>query len=161
QRAVAGDHHFRAGSRWVAGRLGRRRACVRRARARDPAGARLRRAGLDDDSEPGPGVRSGIHAHQRVDRFDVRHSRSAYRIQMTSPVEVATSGQRITWRAGSAARRPSVGPVARFVRSSPLGAIAAVVLLVLLFVAIFANQLAPYDPLVADYSVSRSPPTAE
>jgi ABC-type dipeptide/oligopeptide/nickel transport system permease subunit len=32
---------------------------------------------------------------------------------------------------------------------------------VLLFVAIFANQLAPYDPLVADYSVSRSPPTPE
>jgi ABC-type dipeptide/oligopeptide/nickel transport system permease subunit len=80
---------------------------------------------------------------------------------MSAPVEVATAGRRLTWSPRPQARRQSIGPLARFVRSSPLGAIAAGALLVLLLVAIFANQLAPYDPLVADYSVSRSPPTSE
>ena len=31
----------------------------------------------------------------------------------------------------------------------------------MLFVGVFADALSPYDPIVADYSVSRSPPTTE
>jgi len=49
----------------------------------------------------------------------------------------------------------------RFVRSSPLGAIAAVVILATLVVAVFAARIAPYDPLHNDYSAARQPPSAE
>ncbi len=44
---------------------------------------------------------------------------------------------------------------------SPLGTIAAIFLICLLFVGLFADALSPYDPIVADYGVSRSPPTVE
>ncbi|MDQ3812039.1 MAG: ABC transporter permease [Chloroflexota bacterium] len=74
---------------------------------------------------------------------------------------IATADKPITWPGQAETRQPRLGPLARFVRSSPLGTVAAVFLLVLVAIAIFAQQLAPYDPLVADYSVSRSPPTAE
>jgi peptide/nickel transport system permease protein len=49
----------------------------------------------------------------------------------------------------------------RFVRSSPLGAIAAVVILATLVVAIFAASIAPYDPLHNDYSAARQAPSAQ
>jgi ABC-type dipeptide/oligopeptide/nickel transport system permease subunit len=42
-----------------------------------------------------------------------------------------------------------------------LGTIAAVFLVVLIVVAVFADRIAPYDPIVSDYSVSRSAPTAQ
>lgn len=47
----------------------------------------------------------------------------------------------------------------RFVRTSPIGAISAAFLVVLILVAIFADQVAPYDPLEADFSALRSAPT--
>jgi peptide/nickel transport system permease protein len=74
---------------------------------------------------------------------------------------VATANKSITWSPKSRTDTPHLRPLLRFVRTSPLGTVAAVFLIVLVGVAIFADQLAPYDPLVADYSVSRSPPTAE
>jgi peptide/nickel transport system permease protein len=74
---------------------------------------------------------------------------------------VATADKPIAWPEAAQTRAPRLQPLARFVRSSPLGTIAAVLLIVLIVVALFAERLAPYDPLVADYSVSRSPPTAE
>jgi peptide/nickel transport system permease protein len=80
---------------------------------------------------------------------------------MSAPVDVATAEKGIVWSPRFQAPRHYARPLVRFARSSPLGAIAAVFLILLLFVAVFANQLAPYDPVVADYSVSRSPPTAE
>src|SRR3954454_21937106 len=49
----------------------------------------------------------------------------------------------------------------RFIRSSPLGAIAAVVILATLVVAIFASRIAPYDPLHNDYTAARQPPSAQ
>jgi peptide/nickel transport system permease protein len=74
---------------------------------------------------------------------------------------VATADKPLAWPEAAQTRAPRLQPLARFVRSSPLGAIAAVFLIVLIVVALSAERLAPYDPLVADYSVSRSPPTAE
>jgi ABC-type dipeptide/oligopeptide/nickel transport system permease subunit len=74
---------------------------------------------------------------------------------------VATADKPIAWPEAAQTRAPRLQPLARFVRSSPLGTIAAVFLIVLIMVALSAERLAPYDPLVADYSVSRSPPTAE
>ena len=48
----------------------------------------------------------------------------------------------------------------RFVRGSPLGAVAAVILVCVLLLAIFAGQIAPYDPLHNDYTSARQPPSA-
>jgi ABC-type dipeptide/oligopeptide/nickel transport system permease subunit len=75
-------------------------------------------------------------------------------------MEIATADKRGTWSKKAEVETPYFRPLGRFIRSSPLGAIAAVFLIGLIVVAIFADQLAPYDPLVADYSVSRSPPIA-
>src|SRR5579864_375662 len=46
----------------------------------------------------------------------------------------------------------------RFLRSSPLGALAAVILVAAVLAAVLAPQLAPYDPLHNDYTVARQPP---
>jgi len=75
-------------------------------------------------------------------------------------MNVGTAAKRVTWTQPAETERAYLKPLARFVRSSPLGTIAAVLLITLILVAIFADQLAPYDPLVANYSVSRSPPSA-
>ncbi len=75
-------------------------------------------------------------------------------------MSVGIAAKRGTWTQPVEAERSYLQPIVRFARSSPLGTIAAVLLITLILVAIFADQLAPYDPLVADYSVSRSPPSA-
>jgi peptide/nickel transport system permease protein len=51
--------------------------------------------------------------------------------------------------------------VARFVRTKPLGAAGAVIILGMLFVAVFARVLAPYDPYVGDYGQQFARPTTE
>jgi len=51
--------------------------------------------------------------------------------------------------------------VAKFVRTKPLGAGGALIILVMLFVAIFAQALAPYDPYVGDYGQQFARPSAE
>jgi len=48
--------------------------------------------------------------------------------------------------------------VARFFRSSPLGGVCAVFLLLLVSVAAMAERLAPYNPLTANYALTRNPP---
>ncbi|MBX3015982.1 MAG: ABC transporter permease [Caldilineaceae bacterium] len=52
------------------------------------------------------------------------------------------------------------GGLGRFARSSPIGAIAALVWIGLIVMAIFAPQLAPYDPQEADYGAIRQAPSA-
>ena len=51
--------------------------------------------------------------------------------------------------------------VLRFVRTKPLGAAGALIILGMLFVAVFARALAPYDPYTGDYAVQFSRPSAE
>jgi peptide/nickel transport system permease protein len=46
----------------------------------------------------------------------------------------------------------------RFARSSPLGAACAALLVLVALLAVFADRLAPYDPLRADYGAIRKPP---
>jgi peptide/nickel transport system permease protein len=53
-----------------------------------------------------------------------------------------------------------LGVIRRFARTSPIGAVSAAVLFVLVIVAIFADQVAPYHPLEADFKALRQPPTA-
>ena len=48
--------------------------------------------------------------------------------------------------------------VARFFRSSPLGGVCAVLLLLLVVVAAMAERLAPYNPLTANYALTRDAP---
>ena len=48
--------------------------------------------------------------------------------------------------------------LARFFRSSPLGGLCALLLLVLASVAVLAERLAPHNPLTTDYAVTRDPP---
>lgn len=49
----------------------------------------------------------------------------------------------------------------RFFRSSPVGTVSFVFLVFVVLCAIFADKLTPYNPIDADYSVTRSLPTAE
>ena len=48
--------------------------------------------------------------------------------------------------------------VARFFRSSPLGGLCALLLLLLASVAVLASHLAPHNPLTANYALTRDPP---
>jgi len=56
--------------------------------------------------------------------------------------------------------RRTAPTLARFARSSPLGAVCAVLLLTMLVLAILADAIAPYDPLEASYGQTRQPPSA-
>jgi peptide/nickel transport system permease protein len=47
-----------------------------------------------------------------------------------------------------------------FARTSPIGAVSAIFLIFLFIIAIFANQVAPYHPLEADFRALRQPPSA-
>ena len=51
--------------------------------------------------------------------------------------------------------------VARFYRTSPIGAIGGFLLLFAIVVAIFANQLAPFDPLVSHVTAINDPPQGQ
>jgi peptide/nickel transport system permease protein len=51
--------------------------------------------------------------------------------------------------------------IARFIRTKPLGAGGAFVILAMLVVAMFADRLAPYDPYRGDYATQFAPPSAE
>jgi peptide/nickel transport system permease protein len=60
------------------------------------------------------------------------------------------------------APKPSfVEVAARFVRTKPLGAAGAVIILFMLFLAVFAQMLAPYDPYVGDYGTQFARPSTE
>ena len=48
----------------------------------------------------------------------------------------------------------------RFLRSSPIGTISLFIWIALIFVAILAPYLAPYDPIEADFAAVRSGPSA-
>lgn len=49
--------------------------------------------------------------------------------------------------------------VKRFAQTSPVGTASAIFLVLMLLVAIFADQVAPYHPLEADFRALRQPPT--
>ena len=62
---------------------------------------------------------------------------------------------------GSIHASATANSLVRFLRASPLGAVAAVVVLVAVVLAIFAAQVAPYDPLRNDYTAARQSPSAQ
>jgi peptide/nickel transport system permease protein len=62
----------------------------------------------------------------------------------------------------SLAPRRTVGEmVLSFIRTKPLGAGGALIILAMLFVALFARALAPYDPYLGDYALQFGRPSAD
>lgn len=51
--------------------------------------------------------------------------------------------------------------IKEFTRSNPMGAASAAVLVALGLVAIFAGQLAPYDPILNNYDLIKQPPSSQ
>src|SRR3989442_15457907 len=62
---------------------------------------------------------------------------------------------------GSAHASATADSLVRFLRASPLGTAAAVLVVVAVVLAIFAAQPAPYDPLRNDYTAAPQSPSAE
>src|SRR5574341_550840 len=60
-----------------------------------------------------------------------------------------------------APRRTFGAEVVKFIRTKPLGAGGALIILAMLFVALFAEALAPYDPYLGDYALQFARPSAE
>lgn len=60
-----------------------------------------------------------------------------------------------------AARRPFSKAVRSWLRAQPLGAVSALGIIFMIFVAVFAAQLAPYDPVVPHYDTMLAAPSAE
>ena len=56
--------------------------------------------------------------------------------------------------------KTSMGPTVRFYRSSPPGALALTLLTIVVIVALFANQIAPYDALHTEFTMLKASPTA-
>ena len=54
---------------------------------------------------------------------------------------------------------PKLQRTIRFCRQRPLGAIGGLIFLVMVFTAVFADWIAPYDPLINDYGAMLSPPS--
>jgi peptide/nickel transport system permease protein len=76
---------------------------------------------------------------------------------MATNIEVAHA----TASATLAPKLTAAGVVARFVRTKPLGAAGAVIILGMLFLAVFAQALAPYDPYLGDYGAQFQRPSVE
>jgi peptide/nickel transport system permease protein len=75
---------------------------------------------------------------------------------------MAVNPQTVEELARAAGRRAGwVGAVARFVRQRPLGAVGALLILVMVVLAATAGWIAPYDPLATDYAAMLAAPSAE
>src|SRR5262249_6395376 len=77
--------------------------------------------------------------------------------QLSATRSVAAASEE--WRPAPYAQRGNVlGSLAPLFRSSPVGGTCALLLLGLVAVAIFAERLAPHNPLTANYAITRDPP---
>ncbi len=79
---------------------------------------------------------------------------------MAQATSISTTSKAVMLTKPSAGRALA-GALRRFMRASPLGLAAAILLLLLVLVAIFASQIAPYSPLTNDYGIARHPPSAQ
>ncbi len=61
----------------------------------------------------------------------------------------------------AAARLPFGKAFAKWVRNQPLGAASGVAVIIMILIALFAAQLAPYDPVEANYGDMTAPPSAD
>jgi len=61
----------------------------------------------------------------------------------------------------AAARLPFFKAFGKWVRNQPLGAVSGVVVIIMILIAVFAGQLAPYDPVEAHYEAMTAAPSAD
>jgi peptide/nickel transport system permease protein len=61
----------------------------------------------------------------------------------------------------AAAKPPFFRALAKWARQQPLGAVSAVGVVFMIFIAVFASQLAPYDPVDTHYDAMTMAPSAE
>jgi peptide/nickel transport system permease protein len=61
----------------------------------------------------------------------------------------------------AAARPPLLASLKKWVRRQPLGTLSAVLVVLLIFVALFAPQIAPHDPVANHYEAMELAPSAE
>jgi len=61
----------------------------------------------------------------------------------------------------AAARRPFFPALSAWVRKQPLGAVSLIGILLIVFMAIFAPQISPFDPIVPHYDEMLAAPNAE
>lgn len=73
------------------------------------------------------------------------------------PAQVETALPRVTTRSSDLPRW--LVAVLRFVRQKPLGTAGALVIVIMVIGAIFADMLAPYDPLATDYAAMLQAPS--
>jgi peptide/nickel transport system permease protein len=61
-----------------------------------------------------------------------------------------------------AAARPPLGKAAlALIRQQPLGAVSGLLVIIMILMAVFAPQIAPYDPVANHYDVMQMPPSAK
>lgn len=60
-----------------------------------------------------------------------------------------------------AARRPFFKALGKWVRDQPLGAVSGIMVIFMILVAVFAPQIAPFDPVEANYGAMMTAPNAE
>jgi len=60
-----------------------------------------------------------------------------------------------------AARRPFFKALGKWVRDQPLGAVSGIMVIFLILVAVFAPQIAPFDPVETNYGAMMTAPNAE
>jgi peptide/nickel transport system permease protein len=70
-----------------------------------------------------------------------------------------TNGDTIAREAGSVTLPPWVRGVIRFCRQRPLGAIGGVLIIIMALTALLADVIAPYDPLMTNYTATLRPPS--
>jgi len=77
------------------------------------------------------------------------------------PAERAVVGVALPAQAGARARRDGLVPtVIRFFRKKPLGGAGAIVMLVIIVMAVFANLIQTHDPIATEAADTLAPPTA-
>jgi len=79
------------------------------------------------------------------------------------PIQAQTipAARRRTVQVQRSAGSRLLGGIREFTRVSPLGLAAAIYIAVIVLVAILATLVAPYDPLKANYAVTRQPPSLQ
>jgi peptide/nickel transport system permease protein len=80
-----------------------------------------------------------------------------------SQTQTPTLPQTRVWTPAAPASRwaRTTAFVRRFVRTSPIGTVAALLLLLICLIGIFADVIAPYDPLAANFAATRREPSAQ
>src|SRR5882724_6742145 len=159
ERDAPGDHADRDGVRVPDRRPGRDRDGVHAERRGAIRGRRRRPPGLPRRAGPDLSDRVRLRCRQPARRPDLRVVRSTDPIPLTMATNLDLA--HATASAALSPRLTIAEEVAKFVRTKPLGAAGALIILGMMGLALFAELLAPYDPYHGDYGSQFARPSAE